>query len=1763
VDGLLQGGEPSRTLEGRFGARTPVAALAAAVIATAAIRAAPSFSPRSAAAACNVIPQARATFRGSLGSTSRPFAAPGEWVTLQIDPACHGASPGFPGATADQVVTLVFTPPAGPRTVVVLAADCEALEGSRLACEAREDVARAACLRANVGGEPATLERVTERVLRFRFPATDPLVAPEGDGIGLAGPATLAVTGAAEPLPCELAAEPCSARPGLRACIDRLFAADGSCGQTPGTPFAHFTALPPPNNYQTLCIDPIPPCDPQPSRDVQAAVDAAGNTLVPVDWRGVLVNRDAVPVARFVRGRTPAEAFPGRGVPLLIPDQAALSSFSPEGARIEPVFDPQADPTGAGAATFFGTADAPQTVLRIARHDLVTRQCAGGTGDGLPCLADANCAGGTCGAPTCFVDGAPTGTPCASDTDCPGGECGPGLFDFSTRLFAGVGPVLLPTTDVVALDPVPLDGLNQTADLNAFVLEEAIPLQDLNGDGDLTDSVVRLGDRLTGQFTPIGPGGSDAIAVARVRQPPFSFPGLVVDDDTLAFLEPEGMQGFTDENLDGDRFDTILRVFRLGGTELTDPARPLSVDAAPLVNGRSLVFSGRRLFFRVPESGAARRSSLELSTIPFTDGFFETQGFQTISANGRVLAFDTGFAPGAVPRRTLWIYDLFTRQVEQLTVDDLGTPANGTSWYPRLSADGNLVAFVSGATNWVPADGNGVDDVFVRDRAAGTTERVSVASSGDEADGSSAELSIHLSSTGRFVVFTSDATNLVPRDTNGVADVFVRDRATGTTERVSVSSTGAEGNSRSSGGKVSEDGRFVAFSSDATNLVESDTNGVSDVFVRDRRTGATERVSLSSTGVEGDGGSFAGGISADGQVVSLTSNATNLVAGDTDCASDVFTHDRRTHATVRHNLLLDGREADVGCHAFFRPDIGSSITADGRFVGFASDDVLITGCGDDFRLYLQDRLTGLLLCAPASSGRFRFGGEASASGGQFAFRDVGDPDGGPVLVYGLVPGTSCGNGTLDAGEECDPPLSGACPGGGRCSATCECNDLTGDGTLDQSLLGVLDATSGTVIPLCAAEETAVAGGKAAFLRHEAAEGTAACPGGPLNDDADVDDLVVQCWPGTGPVQNLGRAATAVAASDTLVAALVSEAGDAADYDSDGDQLDDVVHVHPACSGNWTNISRASDSIAVARSIAAFTTPEADQGAADLNLDGDTKDRVVGVFDASKPSLVDVGQAAEELVLGETGLVAFRTREESQGARDLNLDGDVKDAVLQVFDPATGDLLNSLQAVTPCLLEACDPRVPYRVLNDTVKFLTFEADQGVDLNGDFDTEDLVLQVLNVRRACHTGSMAGACHALAATTAGVCTSTGAACATDATCGSGTCFLPPGGCIRDIAGSTCNPGALPGTPGGCMTGQFCQPILGLPGQGFCRQLENACRSSADCQPGASCSDGGTNFNRLVDPFSAPGAGGAVFTGSGRCVEDMLRACVMTSDCEAGEACDGGACRREQGECASDADCPAGVPCVPSLLAQTAADSDRDELPDAVDHCPFVADILQEDTDRDGVGDACDVQTCGNDIVEPGEGCDDGNQTGGDACEPGCLVATRIAGTKLLIKDGTKLTRRKLLFVARDAQIDTTPPAGIDPARDGVVVQVYNTNGGGDAMCLRLPPGPDSWKVKRKGDALSFSYKDGTHVNGPCTVAMAKDGKLLRVVCDGKAQPLGYSLDERSQGRVAVRVRTGGTVYCAEFGGTVEEDQRNVRFLAVEAPAPAVCPAAPSGCP
>ncbi|HKN37955.1 MAG TPA: hypothetical protein VJ622_06345 [Acidimicrobiia bacterium] len=268
-----------------------------------------------------------------------------------------------------------------------------------------------------------------------------------------------------------------------------------------------------------------------------------------------------------------------------------------------------------------------------------------------------------------------------------------------------------------------------------------------------------------------------------------------------------------------------------------------------------------------------------------------------------------------------------------LAVD--GGEADGASFTPAISADGRWVAFASAASTLVAGDTNGTEDVFVYDRLSRTTERVSLSSAGEQGNGDSFGPAI--SADGRYVAFTSSASNLTPDDTNGELDIFVRDRVAHTTVLASVGPHGTPGDGPSVAPSISGDGRLVAFESDADSLVPNDTNGTGDVFVHDLVTGLTRLVSVGGNGQQTESPSFGPAISADGSSVAFESFSSRLVPGDTNGALDVFVADVPTGNISRVSLSTDGKQADDRSYS-------PSISADGRVVAFASfADNLVPG----------------------------------------------------------------------------------------------------------------------------------------------------------------------------------------------------------------------------------------------------------------------------------------------------------------------------------------------------------------------------------------------------------------------------------------------------------------------------------------------------------------------------------------------------------------------------------------------------------------------------------------------------------------------------------------------------------------------------------------------------------------------------------------------------------------------------------------------------
>ena len=404
--------------------------------------------------------------------------------------------------------------------------------------------------------------------------------------------------------------------------------------------------------------------------------------------------------------------------------------------------------------------------------------------------------------------------------------------------------------DGPALGPAVTESPDISADGNVVVYASAASDLVTDDSNSLTD--VFVSDRARQQTTRVSRGlsGAQANGSSAVDSPP----AISADGQIVAFSSAADNLVAGDTNAVGDVF-------------VVDRARQETTRVNLGANGVE----------------ATGRDSFDPALS--TDGRFVA--FASDAAN--LVADDTNNATD------VFVHDRQARITTRVSVGDGGAQATGgESYRPAVNGDGSVVAFISRAANLAPGAEDGVDNVFVRDLKTGTTTRVG-ATGGPEG---SAAPRVALSANGRFVAYATET------------DVFVFDRQGGGAEQISVGPGGAPGDRASRAPALSADGRFVAFQSDATNLVPADTNQRTDVFVRDRRFGTTTRVSLGPVSVQGDQPSTAPGISGDGRFVAFQSTAGNLVPGDTNSAPDIFVHDR---TPVRGYWLV---AADGGIFAY-------------------------------------------------------------------------------------------------------------------------------------------------------------------------------------------------------------------------------------------------------------------------------------------------------------------------------------------------------------------------------------------------------------------------------------------------------------------------------------------------------------------------------------------------------------------------------------------------------------------------------------------------------------------------------------------------------------------------------------------------------------------------------------------------------------------------------------------------------------------------------
>jgi len=344
-------------------------------------------------------------------------------------------------------------------------------------------------------------------------------------------------------------------------------------------------------------------------------------------------------------------------------------------------------------------------------------------------------------------------------------------------------------------------------------------------------------------------------------------------------------------------------------------------------------------------------SQIDVSPVPESSWV----GNMRVTPDGRFAAFITD-TNGIVPEdcnflSDVYFRDLLTGEVTLISRSLEGEAGNGESYGISISQDGRYVTFVSDASDLVLDDTNEASDVFVHDLLTGDIRRLSVDSNGLQGDGDSYSASI--SADGYYLTFESEASNLSEGDDNYANDVFLHNLISGATQLISRSTAGIQGNGGAWSPVMSSNGRYIAYSSESNNLVADDHNCESDIFLFDAVTGETRRVSIGMGGEEPEERSFISSISSDGRFIAFDSYADNLVANDHNERLDAFVFDAQTNTTI---LISANMEGESGNHNSYEP----FVSADGRFVVFGSNaNDLVLGdpdFGND--VFIRDLQTG-------------------------------------------------------------------------------------------------------------------------------------------------------------------------------------------------------------------------------------------------------------------------------------------------------------------------------------------------------------------------------------------------------------------------------------------------------------------------------------------------------------------------------------------------------------------------------------------------------------------------------------------------------------------------------------------------------------------------------------------------------------------------------------------------------------------------------------
>lgn len=1542
---------------------------------------------RAARAACDAIPVSTQPFPGAIGSASQPFASPGDTVTVRGD-ACTPADDPLEDA-AHSVVVVLYRSLAGDRNAVLLADDCAGLVEQVDACGT---VDRVTCRSTATG--LATGSDAAGPWLKFDFPPASGVDVLSGAMVPLSGPATIAVVRRDAGIPCALTQASCAeliGTAGLPVCVDELLREPRCPGaaapslQARDATFGQFTALPVPVSYAALASGA--------SDEIQLAVDADGNLLLPIDWTGI---RSGPSLASIVQGKTGLTAFVDSSAPLHVPDEGFLEAFSLRGARLPPVFAPllQGEPVPLG---FLGVADAPRSVLRVASRSVDPAWCvAAGAATRTPCGAAATaCAPGTACKAVCHHRDVPL-TPevaCGGDADCPSdAQCGPLLFDLSTRVLGGIGPVLLsrascsggaatacaagsselaPTCDcftVEPADPIEIDAILLSDELMAVVRAEAAAVASSaavdNGDGDLTDEVVTVRGVERGDRIPIGVHRTAGRAIARAWQGHVMAPAMDLEGDVLAFLEPEATQDRAELHPNGS-LRTRLRVLQLNKkkTKLrsrlpaiaSSPAGELA-DAEPVIDGRSVAVSrlgGRtRVFFRTAERAAGERTTRFVSRAFHTTHSAPVNG-AAISRDGTTIAFERDEPSDVVPAAERLISRVYVRDLASGTehaVTDGSTIANVPSHSPAISGDGRVVAFSSAG-----------NDVYVA--AGGVLTRASQTKDGSPPGGLvSGAHSPAVSGDGKLVTFASGAENLLAREDTfkGFESLYLFDPLANVQTRLHTALETWWQLSDGQPAAMSADARFLAFGV----LSYGGPNNVG--WVHDRRDESLTIAASSSAGRRPNGPNWGPlSISDDGRFVGFATLATNL-------ARIRPAEPRRLIAVVRDRLLGQTRLASASADgtAVNAAVLAARMASDGRAFAFStrSSNLVPGDTNGTEDVFVRDLVTGLVervsAGLPENGGR-ELDGDARLASLSAAARSIVFRSAAPSL-----PDSQGGEWASWYVSTAEPAL-----------------DLTGDGDDDDTVLRVLDVKRRAIATLCAATRGSVAAGRVAFLRPASDGETPGCE--PLDPSGDASVAQVYLEDGSGRARNTHLTATSVLLSETWLAALAPRDQAAL---QPGDQDSGALFVRPlgGISGwrqvRWSDGRELIASAArIAGSLVAFVASES-ANERDANADGDRDDYVLHLYDAETGALVSLGEQAEDFALSST-LLAFRTREAAQrrgGIADLNGDGDVFDRVMRLYDvgrrsciaqnhPA-GCLLDTRQAAATCEFAACNARFPYVIDRDEVRFLTFEEEQGADLNGDGVANDLVVQV--AKFAEHATTVVGGVEL------------------ERECTDGTCDVKSAQrpALRRLEA------ALAGSPG------------------------SSARWSAGAAPGS-----------FVGPSLA--------VAGPRCLEQ-----VPSSLC-----IDPLYCTLDVGPCSAQGSCPAGSTCA-SSDPLTSDDGDDDCAPNGLDNCPLLANPDQRDSDYDLAGDLCDPTPCTDDPSAP---CPGGEDSCTCPPPPLCLKSSEMHGGELVLSHLRYPAGKQKISLSGSLRLPTVPgfpEASALALESGMQIRIEDLSSGSARTILDL---------------------------------------------------------------------------------------------------------------